>query len=88
MISKRYQPAPVQYFTCGKCKARITETACNAHLQKCQPHGSECGRCKKLITDPDFVAHYKNCKGKLETVAVPTKQEDIIDLTPVIKEKG
>jgi len=52
-----------QIFKCGKCKSFVVESAANAHLQKCQPHGAECGKCKKLIVSKDFISHFKSCEG-------------------------
>ena len=65
-IPKRYlrRASGPTYYTCGKCKTMVIESAVNAHLAKCQPKGAECGKCKKLITDPDFVGHFRACLGK------------------------
>jgi hypothetical protein len=35
MVNKRYQPAPVQYFTCGKCKKLITDPDFISHFKSC-----------------------------------------------------
>ena len=65
-IPKRYlrRAAGPTYYTCGKCKTMVIESAVNAHVAKCQPKGAECGKCKRLITDPDFVGHFRACLGK------------------------
>ena len=61
MVSRKYKP---KFYTCGKCKALVSEGAVNEHLAKCQPKGAECGKCKKLILDYDFRKHFEECKGK------------------------